>query len=305
MKTLGTFRGVIEQGGVGMSSGGFPQFVAKLHVEEMYDEESKEWAPYEEFFDVGAVEANDRTIFYYGVLFGKNGATRNNDQVKLITGWPSDSFASLSAIKFEGMKIQWRNVENTYENVTTVQVGWIDEYDAAPGGSVKQIDDKAIADLDAKFADFLDGKAATPEKPKSRRGKNAKTEDTATGGAALVEEPAPPAEEPEKPKARRGRKPKAEKTEPAPPDLPTGPGDAPDPNAVSDDDLPFEGNGPCTKQEAWNDVNAGKKNDVDVKTLTAVWQAKLKLIAPGKVAADVTDQDWSDVRAAVLDEVGA
>lgn len=301
MKTLGNFRGEIQQAGVNVSSGGFPQFVAKLHAVEMYDEESKEWAPYEEFFDDGAVEANDRTIFYFGVLFGKNGATRNNDQVKLITGWTGESFAALAAINHEGTKIQWRNVENTYEQVTTVQVGWIDEYDAAPGGSVKQIDDKALAALDAKFAEMLDQKETVASKPKSRRGKKAKTEDAASpADEAPAEEPAPPTEEPTKPKSRRGRKPKAEKTETAPPaDLPT------DPNAVPDDDIPFEGNGPCTKQEAWNDVNAGKKNDVDVKTLTAVWQAKLKIIAPGKAAADVTDQDWSDVRAAVLDECGA
>lgn len=301
MKTLGSFRGTIEQGGVNLSSGGFPQFVAKLKVEEMFEEETGEWAPFEDFFDDGDAEANDRTIFYFGVMFGKDGATRNNDQVKLITGWEGDSFKSLAAMDHAGTKIQWRNAENTYKEVTTVQVAWIDEYDATPGGSVKQIDDKAIADLDAKFAEFLDSKSAAPEKPKrGRKGKK----DTAKAEAPK-EETAPPAEEQKTEKPKRGRKPKAEKKE----ELPTSPADTSPPvedsEPPADDDIPFEDNGPCTKQEAWNDVNAGKAADVDVKALTAVWQAKLKIIAPGKAAADVTDQDWSDVRAAVLDEVGA
>ncbi len=307
MKTLGNFRGVMQDAGVNLSSGGFPQFVAKLYVEEMYDEQSKEWAPYEEFFDEGAAEANDRTIFYFGVLFGKNGATRNNDQVKLITGWEGDSFTSLAAMDHEGTKIQWRNVENTYEGVTTVQVGWIDEHDAAPGGSVKKIDDKALAELDAKFAEFLDGKTAAPEKPKARRGKKAEPATDVTSDAPADT----PAEEPEKPKSRRGRKKKDV--------LPTGPEGtaealavadttaetAPPEPAALDENILLNQSGPCTKQEAWNDVNAGKKTDVDVKQLTTVWQAVLAKVAPNKAAAEITGEDWSAVRAGVLDEIGA
>ena len=304
MKVLGSMRGTIEDAGVNVSSGGYPQFVAKLHVEEMFDEETGEWAPFEEFFDEGSNEANDRTIFYFGVLFGKSGATRNNDQVKLITGWAGDSFASLAGMDHKGTKIQWRNDENTYEQVTKVQVAWIDAYDAAPGGSVKKIDDTAIAGLDAKFAEFLDGKVATPEKPKSRRG--TKKKDTAKAEMP-AEEPKtdiPPAE---KPKSRRGRKPKVEAA--AGSTLPTGPEDATppadEPPADDASDILLNQSGPCTKQEAWDDVNSGKKDDVDVKQLTAIWQATLKKVAPGKVAADITEEDWSAVRAGVLDEVGA
>ncbi len=314
MKTLGNFRGVMQDAGVNLSSGGFPQFVAKLYVEEMYDEQSKEWAPYEEFFDEGAAEANDRTIFYFGVLFGKNGATRNNDQVKLITGWEGDSFTSLAAMDHEGTKIQWRNVENTYEGVTTVRVGRIDEHDAAPGGSVKKIDDKALAELDAKF---LGSMTAAPEKPKSRRSRQTAAKLAKYGGEPSAEGPptdAPadtPAEEPEKPKSRRGRKKKDV--------LPTGPEGtaealavadttaetAPPEPAALDENILLNQSGPCTKQEAWNDVNAGKKTDVDVKQLTTVWQAVLAKVAPNKAAAEITGEDWSAVRAGVLDEIGA
>jgi hypothetical protein len=307
MKALGSFRGTIEDAGVGVSSGGFPQFVAKLHVEEMYDEEQKEWAPWEEF-DWTPDQVNDRTIFAYEILFGQKGATLSNDQVKKVTSWNGESFAGLAAMDHKGTKVQWRNETNTYEGNTTVQVAWLDEYDATPGGSVKKIDAKALADLDAKFADMLAKKDAAPAKGKRTRKPAA---DAPAEAPAEETVPETPAEESTKPK--RGRRSKAKiaadkaaKEETAPPAEETAPPvEETAPPAEDASDLLLDNAGPCTKQEAWTDVNKGKRADVDVKELTAVWQKILKAVAPGKAADAITDEDWSAVRAGVLDEIGA
>ncbi len=298
MNTLGSLRGTIEDGAVNITSGGFPQLVLKLSTAEMYDESAKEWAAWEEFWDEGSKEINDRTMFAYLVLFGEKGATFNVDQVKAITGWEGDSLTKLNAMDLAGMPIQWRNTENTYEGKTNVQVAFIDEYDAAPGGSVKKIDAKEIAGLDAKFAEYLTG-ANKPESKKSTRGAKK------TGEAPKEETVDDTPKEGPKTTGRRGRKPAVTKTEATGdgtvknPRLDTG--DAPTPPEA--DDIPFDGVEPCTKQEAWNAVCEGKKADVTVDQLTQVWQKTLANVALGKKQVDLTGEEWSAVRAGVLDDV--
>ncbi len=292
MKALGSFRGTIEDKAVNLTSGGFPQLVLKLSAVEMYDESAKEWAAWEEFWDEGSNEVNDRTIFAYLVLFGEKGATLSCDQIKLITGWAGDSFKTLEALDLVGSPIQWRNAENTYEGRTNVQVAFVDVYDAAPGGSCKKIDDKAIASLDAKFAEFLDGGTNKPESKKGTRGSKAET------GAAPKEDA--PKEEKPKTGGRRGRKPAAAKTD-APPVAP--PTEAPAEEPPKDDGIPFEGTEPCTKKEAWVDVCEGKKATVTVDQITKIWQDTIAKVAPGKKQDDLTGEEWSAVRAGVLDDV--
>lgn len=297
MKALGSFRGTIEDSGVSFTTGGFPQLNLKLSAMEMYDEAAKEWAAWEEFWDEGSAEMNDRTIFAYLVLFGEKGATFNCDSVKAITGWEGDSFRTLAALDLVGTQIQWRNAENTYENRTTVQVAAVDLYDAAPGGSCKKIDDAEIAKLDAKFAEFLDGAKNKPEKAKSTRGRKSKTVTEAT---TTPEETAAPAEEPKK-TGRRGRKPKAA----APAEAPTeAPAEAPTEEEVEQNSAELFGDdATCTKQEAWTAACEGKKQDVTVDQLTKVWQATIAAVAPGKSHADLTGEDWAAVKAGVLDDV--
>lgn len=298
MKALGSFRGTIEDSGVSFTSGGFPQLNLKLSAVQMYDEAAKEWADWEEFWDEGSAEMNDRTIFAYLVLFGEKGATFNCDSVKAITGWEGDSFRTLAALDLVGTQIQWRNAENTYENRTTVQVAAVDLYDAAPGGSCKKIDDAEIAKLDAKFAEFLDGAKNKPEKAKSTRGRKPKT-------TAASEETAAPVEEPKK-TGRRGRKPKVPQTEAAASaEVPAeAPAEAPTEEEVNQNAAVLFGDADtCTKQEAWTAACEGKKQDVTVDQLTKVWQKTIAAVAPGKSHANLTGEDWAAVKAGVLDEV--
>jgi hypothetical protein len=316
MKALGNFRGTIVDAGVACTSGGFPQLVAKLQVDEMWDEDAKEWAAWDDFGWTEA-ELKDRTIVSYNILFGKKGCTLSGDQVKKITGWEGDSFSTLAAMDLTGVKIQWRNEEDTYDGKTKVQVSWIDLYDAEPGGTVRKLDDKGIKDLDAKFNEFLTNAVKPVSAPAGGGGGKRKPRST-KAAEAPAEEPKEevkteaPKTETTKPKGRAGRptkaaKAKAEaeaaaKTEAPASDPPEAPPEAPasEPPAEPEKEL-LETSGPCTKQEAWADVNELKSANVTIGELGDEWLAQIEKIAPGNEQKDLTEEEWGTVRAAVLD----
>jgi hypothetical protein len=306
MKALGNFRGTIVDSGVSATSGGFPQLVLKVHADEMYDEEEKKWFPWDDF-DWDAAEAKDRSIVSYNVLFGAKGATLSCDQVKKITGWEGDSFATLCAMDLTGMKIQWRNEEDTYDGKTKVQVSWIDLFDAEPGGTVRKLDDSALKALDAKFGEFL---TSTVKPETATGGRKRGSKKPAADAPAEETKTEAPAEETktEKPKGRRGRpkgkdkaaeapKTEAPKTEP-PEASKTEPPESPE--SKSEEDV-LATSGPCTKQEAWADVNELKSEGVTDTELSAEWLKQIDAMAPGKEQKDITDEEWGTVRAAVLD----
>jgi len=56
----GYYKGKIIDGGLGVSSGGFPQVVFSLIAEEIYDAESDQYVP---------ADPESNQINYYGVLF--------------------------------------------------------------------------------------------------------------------------------------------------------------------------------------------------------------------------------------------
>lgn len=296
MKALGSFRGEILDAGVDLTSGGFPQIVLKVTADEMYDEGAKEWAPWEDF-DWPVAEANDRTIVAYLVLFGAKGATLSCDQVKKITGWEGDSFASLQAIDLTGVKIQFRTEENTYEGKTRVQVAWVDVYDAAPGGSIRKLDAKDITALDAKFGKFLKAE----NKPQSAGGGRGKKKDE----TAKTEEKS----ETTRGGRGRGRKKKDEAAttiDKTPTEPPAG-GEPPvgdPPEAPADETDIFKNNGPCTQKEAWADVTSKKPAALSIDKLGEIWLKTVEAVAPGKQQAELTDEDWSAVRAGVMDTAG-
>ncbi len=305
MKALGSFRGTIEGFGVSVSSGGFPQAVFKVHAEQMYDGEAKEWADFAEF-DWDPSEANDRDIMSYNILFGDKGATLNCDQVKKITNWNGESFTELAKMEVVGMKIQWRNELNTYKEETKVQVSWIDEYDAPPGGSVKMIDDKALGDLDAKFADML-AKADKAQSAKGAKGAASKAPATATDQPAekpkrgrrskdqIAKDKA--AKEAAKTTATEATQPPAEPEIPAEPAMP-----GEDVGGVAEPKWLTE---PCTQADAWADVNKMKPEVVTADTVSTLWLATIATVGGGKKQAELTEIEWSAVRANVLDEIGA
>jgi hypothetical protein len=320
MKALGNFRGTIVDAGIDVTSGGFPQFVAKLHVDEMYDEEAKEWAVWEDFGWEGN-EGDMRDIVSYNILMGQKGATRSHEQVVKITGWAGDSFAALAAMDCVGMQIQWRNEENTYQEKTSVQVSWIDVYDAEPGGTVRKLDAKGIKDLDAKYKAFMPN-AAKPEKAASsgKRGTKkpatAPVEEPATeetkADAPATTKPKTTTTKPGRPKGGAKKKPDAPAVDPtkdakrlakssAPPAPEEKPATTEPPAGGEEEETPFDTGGPCTKNEAWDDICELKKEDVTDSELAKVWLEQIELVAPGVAQDEITQEQWGSVRAAVLD----
>lgn len=293
MNALGCFRGEILDGGVSKSPGGWPQLVLKVTADEMYDEGAREWLPWEDF-EWSAAEVNNRTIVTYLVLFGKDGATLNCDQVRKITGWgENESFTVLAARNLTGVKIQWRNEEDTWEGNTKVKVVWVDVYDAVPGGSIRKLDAKDLSALDAKFSKFLKAE----NKPQSAGGGRGKTKPEANAGTTE-----------EKPKrGGRGRSKKKDEvpaaTNPDTPPTSSEPpvGDGGPPEAPAGEADIFKNNGPCTKQEAWADVTSKRPEVVSLEQLGAIWLKQIAITAPGKDQSELTEDDWSAVRAAVMD----
>lgn len=140
----GTFRGSITSHAVGASTNGFPQWTVQLYGAEYYDEDSGEW------MDWSTVPENELTA--YLVLYdGKNQMTLNHKQVEKVTGWDGTDFEVLDNMDLSETGIQFRVAENTYQDKTTLQVEWIDEYDATPGRIMRKLDPAELKALSSKF----------------------------------------------------------------------------------------------------------------------------------------------------------
>jgi len=143
------------------SKGGFPQAILQLNAEQMYDDETGEWV------DVGDLDADVGTeIRAYLVLFGGNDKeTLNSEQLRKVTGWDGSSFAALAEMDVSKTGILFRVKTNVYNGTESMQVSWIDEYDANPAGStMKGLDAEGLRALDAKFRGQLKPKSITPAK---------------------------------------------------------------------------------------------------------------------------------------------
>ena len=297
MQSIGSFRGTVVDGAVSATTNGYAQVVLKVHADEMYDEEAKEWGPWEEF-DWEPNEIDDRTAMIYACVFGSKGATFVVDDVKAIFGWDGTSLGVLDGLLVEGTKIQWANAYDTYDGNTKVKADGIKEYDASPGGSIRRLDAKGLKDLDAKFAGFLKGETK-PEKAKSGTRKARKTATEAAKGNKTEEAKA------DKPKrGKRGESKKAATM--APPEEASEPPIDPvekDETVQEQADAVFANNGPCTKNEAWTDINAAKGDGVTDGDVSSAWLAAIQDVGGGKKQKELTDDDWGSVRAAVIDVV--
>ncbi len=166
---VGDYRGSVLAGAIGKTTNGFPQLVLDLHATDMYDAQTKEW------FE----DCVDGTLTAYTCLFGSNGkATLGVRQVIDATGWDGASFKGLNDLVQEliaqegGFPIGFTTKENVYNDVTSIQVDWIRNYDAAPGRTIAACTPEELKDLDRIYAKGLQAakgkaKAAAP-KPTTR-----------------------------------------------------------------------------------------------------------------------------------------
>ncbi len=269
-----TFRGRITDHGVGKTKNEFPQWVAQLVALEIYDEEEKVWV------DWSSYDVNE--IMAYLVLFGSKGETLTCQQVKKVTGWDGLSFVGLEALDLSETKIQFRVEENTYDEKTSLQVSWIDEYDAEPGRTVRKLDATEMKSLDAQYANMLksSGKTAAPTKAKSKVTK-ASVKSTQPKGPVIKkgakDSLGPPT---------TGATPT--KTAPLPP--------------AANSSLPT---GKCTKDEAWGTVYDMKAKNVTDEQIATIWTDAIKEVAPGVDQEKFTNEQWFTVRQIVLDKAAA
>lgn len=292
----GSYRGDVVEHAVNLSSGGHPQLQITISGLEMYDQDEKAWKDYSQY-DVGSTG--------YMILAGKDGkATKNAEQVMKVFKWDGMSFAGLDAMPLEGMKVQFRIADETYEGKTRQKMVWIDDYDAKPStglGSIEKLDTNKLAALDKQFAGTLKGltggkiataKApSTPPTPPAPRKAVAKApathipddqeiaeqeaaaeatipeyipDPTTAPNPGIITPPAPP--KPPAPK-KAGRPPKV--TAPAP-------AKAYDANS------------------AWAEIVAQTRG-VDDTVRAEAWSTVMEAVCPGKVEKDFTQEEWQAI----------
>lgn len=278
-----TFRGNIVDHGVGKSTNGYPQWVASLVAVEIYDEDEEiwvDWTPY----DVNEITS-------YQVLFGGKGETLAVQQIKKITGWDGLSFSSLAALDLSKTKIQFRVETNVYKEKTSLQVAWIDEYDAKPGRAIRKLDAGDLKTMDVQYTKFLKQSAPktaptkVPTKPKTPRTRVKAKGIESTQPKGPVKKKATDPLGPPDPLNAPG--------EPEPPVLPETLPAPPDPN------LPT---GRCTKTEAWEAVHELKAKNVTNAQIDTAWLDAIQVVAPGIRQPQITDEQWFQVREKVLDK---
>ncbi len=262
ISTAGTFRGVATDSGVALSSGGFPQFVANISVREAYDFDEQEWVDW---------SGQDEEITAYFVLFGGNGKpTLTAKQLQKALGWSGQSFQELNDTNYEEVPFQFRVEENEYNDKVTLQVSWIDAYDAVPGRQVQKLDDAGIKKLDRLFAAQLKGLGGT--KVASAPATTGKPTLPVESNAAQTE---PEQAEPEiPPKTTKGKTKKDAKT------------------TLSA--------GTCTKSEAWRSL-IGLIEDCQSKMpdeqRAGIFTDAIQKIAPeAKSKSEVTPEQWFEIK---------
>jgi len=254
----GYYRGVITGNAFNQSSGGFPQEELALRADEVCDPDSDEWFPADP-------EANE--ITWYGVLIdSKDKETRNNQQLKKVTGWDGADLMVLREMNLIGVPIQFRVEPNTWNGITTLRATWIDPIGASPSGNrLTNIDASDVAALQARYASVL-ASTKVAAKPVSAVSAPVSAPKTVTKPAAKK----PVAK---KPTAKKPTTPKAPKT------------------VV----------GKCNADEAYTTCYNLKRDDVTDDALNDIWLAEV-----AKVNADeskITDEQWYVIKETVLGQV--
>lgn len=157
MQETGTFRGVVQEHAVGLSTNQCPQLVIKLQAVEKYNFEAQDWVDY--------AGREDCEITAFLTLF-KADATPifHVEAVKKVFSWDGASLAVLDSMDLNGAALQFNVEEHTYNDETRLQVSKIDEYDATPStGVVRKLDAQSLKDLDAKFGNALQKLSGGPK----------------------------------------------------------------------------------------------------------------------------------------------
>ena len=270
----GTFRFGIVDAGIGETKNGFPQWLAQLQAVEYYDEDTEQWIDWTQY--------DEREITCYAVLFGGDGnPTLSAKQLQKALGWSGASFEELEYEHVGDVLFQGRVEEHTYQEKTSLQVVWIDAYDAEPGRTLQKLDSNGVKKMAAKYASKLRelsggnkpksvDKGAAKEAAKKRLADRKAKGEAAESKAAGAEPPKPP------------KPPKPPQTTPESP--------------------PKQVQTQCDKGQAWIDCCKEHKESVTNEQLEAAWHEVIGSIG-GEDEVEKNGR-WAEVRNKVLDVVG-
>ena len=291
----GTFRGYVTDSCVTVTRNGFPQFEARLHAIELYDEENEQWIDWSEY------DENELTA--YLTLFGGNGnPTLSAEQLQKALGWDGASLASLDEADYSKTMMQFRVDENTYEGKTTLRVQWVDHADAEPGKTIRRLDANEIKGLDAKYAAALrklsggvkpkkvdKPKPPTPVEDKIEPADANSVEDAKAAAKAKYDEKKARAEKAEA-KAVKSKKPPIpgkKKAEPTASGL----------TVAEKLELPPT----CSMDDAWEAVNEHASKLMTPQQISEAWLEVIENFG-GEDAVNDMDGAWANVRNVVIEK---
>jgi hypothetical protein len=293
----GTFRGVIQEGGVGETKNGYPQYVLRVLADEFYDTEAEggpAWTPWAEY---------QQEITGFLCLYTKDSKTgqwkelMNAGQLKKAIGWTGKSFEELNTLG-NGKRILFRVEEDDYNGQVKLKVQWIDAVDADPVRQLAKATPEKIKAMDAAFAGVLQAAPVAPAKAPAT---------AVPGGVHPTSGPKPPAKRGPKPKPQvPATTPPADPTPsaapapstaaPAPAATPAAPSVTPPTAAPAAPTTPA----PCTKEEAWAAACMNTMRAADDAKIAEVWvQVVTSLNTPED---QITPAQWGQVRDGVIDK---
>jgi|GEM_PF-1801199 len=321
--TMGNYRGEILESGLGVTQkSGFPQWVARLKALEKWVDSKSEmehfklsepaWVDWSSF---------EEEILCYMVLFKsaeeftKETSLLNYEQLQAATGWDGTEFDSL--MTFAGKKISFRVEDHEYEGKTSMQVSWIDTWDADPVRKLRTLDTAEVAALSkrlkitkapaaaaAKAAPAKPGKPATSAaEPPATTAPAADAPSGSTASAAPSKSPASPSPESKKPSATSSPDSSSPSTpaskSKSPPKKQTPPPPPPAKEESADtSELPRE----TTQIDAWNFI-CEHKGDNEDGAVSDAWLAACGEIGGNRDEKDFTGADWAKVRDVVIKDL--
>jgi hypothetical protein len=147
---VGRFRGRPTQGIMDETKNGFPNFIVRLEITEMWDVDTKMWVDWSSF---------DMSITGYLVLFNATKALMNYDQVMKAFNWDGTDMSVLQTDDYGDLIVQFEVEENIYDGKTSLRVNWIDNTDANPeagrGGDLTPSDAGKIKTMNARYKQFM------------------------------------------------------------------------------------------------------------------------------------------------------
>lgn len=279
IKETGTFRGVVLEHGVSLSSGGCPQFCAKLQAVEMYNWDTKEWENYSGH--------EDTEITAYLTLFtAESKPIFHVDAVMKVFEWDGASLAELDQKDLNGVGVQFNVVEHEYDGKVSMQVANISGFEDAPntGSGVKKVDAKTLKDIDAKFGAALQKLSGGPKAATAPK-KTTKKTTKKTAPKPVVKE-----ENPIKELEAEAAADEAKESKPAVPAPPSKPKTQPKSG--------------MTKDEAWEHCYNMKAKTVTDEQLTKAFLTSIEKIGGGVDDDALLPEQWAQVAENVVAEYG-